>query len=129
MHIENIFKTILNTLTDDLGESLVGETAASPAPACARLRVHLLLLLYNKCNFLWFQNLKEAHLTYSFHCCSFQFPAKHDYATYDFDKVGVSQLSSCWKTFLISCFKNRNLQKSSRTTFFNNIFVLSLCAG
>jgi len=32
MHIENIFKTILNTLTDDLGESLVGETAASPTP-------------------------------------------------------------------------------------------------
>lgn len=29
-----------------------------------------------------FKHMKEAHLTYPYHCCAFQFPANHDPVEY-----------------------------------------------
>ncbi|XP_060858786.1 lutropin-choriogonadotropic hormone receptor-like isoform X2 [Metopolophium dirhodum] len=92
---EHSFDGILNLRTLDLSHSSVKLLPTSGLQSLEILRIENAPLMTVIPSVYLFSNLKEAHLTYSFHCCSFQFPAKHDYTTYDFHKEGLQTPSEC----------------------------------
>ncbi|XP_022166335.1 lutropin-choriogonadotropic hormone receptor-like isoform X2 [Myzus persicae] len=92
---EHSFDGILNLRTLDLSHSSMKVLPTSGLKSLEVLRIENAPSMTVIPSVYLFGNLKEAHLTYSFHCCSFQFPAKHDYSTYEFHKEGFETPSEC----------------------------------
>ncbi|XP_026816863.1 lutropin-choriogonadotropic hormone receptor-like isoform X1 [Rhopalosiphum maidis] len=92
---EHSFDGILNLRTLDLSHSSMKVLPTSGLKSLEVLRVENAPSMTVIPSVYLFGNLKEAYLTYSFHCCSFQFPAKHDYSSYEFHKEGSQTPSEC----------------------------------
>ncbi|KAF0773538.1 lutropin-choriogonadotropic hormone receptor-like, partial [Aphis craccivora] len=95
---EHSFDGILNLRTLDLSHSSMKVLPTSGLKSLEVLRIENAPFMTVIPSVYLFDNLKEAYLTYSFHCCSFQFPAKHDYSSYEFHKEDSQTPSECIQT-------------------------------
>ncbi|XP_025407584.1 lutropin-choriogonadotropic hormone receptor-like isoform X2 [Sipha flava] len=111
---EHSFDGIKNLLTLDLSDSSMKLLPSFGLMSIEVLRIENTPTLTEIPSVYSFGSLKEAHLTYSFHCCSFQFPAKHDNSNYNFHQNDLQRTSSeCDKIK-----KNNVMQKNTASRGF-----------
>ncbi|KAJ8874252.1 hypothetical protein PR048_025095 [Dryococelus australis] len=65
----------------------------------------------------WLQHLQEAHLTYSFHCCAFKFPAKHDPSRHARHQLYKCTISTTRAAALAERSARSTLSKANRVQF------------
>jgi hypothetical protein len=74
------------------------------------------------------QNLQEAHLTHSFHCCAFKFPSRHDPARHaeQLQKISEQQKECIEKGFLPKVINDGTIDESRSDSMFKVEENLSL---
>jgi hypothetical protein len=77
-----------------IGVQLQGDLFLNNQKFCANMQLFV--------NVYVFQNLQEAHLTHSFHCCAFIFPSRHDPARHaeQLRKISDQQMECIEKGYL-----------------------------
>ncbi|XP_050438466.1 lutropin-choriogonadotropic hormone receptor-like [Adelges cooleyi] len=91
---DHSFDGIANLLSLDLSETSMSFLPASGLMSIEKLWVEKTTSLTKIPSIYSFGNLKEAHLTYSFHCCAFQFPDKHDHTKYANHQANIQAIQN-----------------------------------
>ncbi|XP_050529471.1 lutropin-choriogonadotropic hormone receptor-like isoform X3 [Daktulosphaira vitifoliae] len=111
---DHSFEGITNLLSIDLSD-----TAMQILPTLGMMSIEKLWIentpsLTKIPSIYSFGNLKEAYLTYSFHCCAFHFPAKHDYST---DSIVQANIQTIQKNCENSRISNEVLVNPTMTNW------------
>ncbi|KAF8782393.1 Thyrotropin receptor like protein [Argiope bruennichi] len=75
---EDAFTGLKNLRTLDLSETSIRHLPTSGLSSLEVLKMKDTFALWEFPSVLHFPDIKEAHLTYPYHCCAFKFPVTHD---------------------------------------------------
>ncbi|XP_069704553.1 follicle-stimulating hormone receptor-like isoform X2 [Periplaneta americana] len=95
-HLSNEAFFGLKSLTDiDLSETAITHLPTGGLEELDILRIQDTKSLKVIPSVYSFEHLKEAWLTYSFHCCAFKFPARHDPRQHALHQANLAKIRNC----------------------------------